>query len=136
MATLDLLNADEDLSNLLGQRSGGDDDDYLGGDGDDDFDGGRGNDDIEGGGGDDVMTGGAGADTFIFAGGCGLDTIAGFEDGIDLIDVSAFGFASAAKIVALAEKDGADIEFHFGNGDELTLTNVSLSAIDVTDFII
>ena len=82
------------------------------------------------------MTGGAGADTFIFAGGCDLDTIAGFEDGIDLIDVSAFGFASAADIIALAEQDGTDIEIDFGNGDELTLTNFSLAALDAADFII
>ena len=62
-----------------------------------------GNDVMDGRGGDDVlistrgndtMTGGAGADTFVFNPSGGTVTITDFEDGVDLLDISAFGFDS------------------------------------------
>ncbi|RDC74744.1 hypothetical protein DLJ49_01815 [Rhodovulum sp. 12E13] len=116
---------------------GGTGDDILtGGDGDDVIDGGEGDDLITGGGGADVLTGGAGNDTFIlFQGDAalpGADTIVDFQantvledpdnadqggevtladrDG-DIIDLSAFGFASI------------DVEVFSNAADALTFIN-------------
>ena len=59
--------------------------------GNDRIDGGAGNDLIVGGLGDDSLTGDLGEDTFLFDLGDGNDTIADFETGIDLIDLSGTG---------------------------------------------
>ena len=75
---------------------GGNRDDLQGGSGRDTLLGGTGEDTLDGGGDDDVMIGGDGPDTFVFAPGSGRDLIRIFE-GNDRIDLSAFGFASAAE---------------------------------------
>lgn len=82
--------------------SGGAGDDLLdGGNGNDVLNGGAGDDTIIGGDGDDIITGGfgadlldggAGADTFVYlaaeeSGGQGIDTIAGFDPGLDRVDL-------------------------------------------------
>ncbi|MCW5737943.1 MAG: FG-GAP repeat protein [Enhydrobacter sp.] len=57
--------------------------------------GGDGNDRLVGGAGSDTLTGGNDADTFVFAApSSGIDTIADFLPGTDLIEVSAAGFGS------------------------------------------
>ena len=73
--------------------NGGANDDYLmGGDGNDTLRGEAGNDYLRGGLGNDTLTGGTDSDTFVFLGGTsvsGQDTITDFNDGNDLIDLSA-----------------------------------------------
>jgi Ca2+-binding RTX toxin-like protein len=82
---------------MIGGGDGGDllfgdagDDFIAGGEGNDVINGGTGNDTINGGTGNDVMRGGAGADVFVFTdfNNGEIDTIYGFEDGIDKIRVS------------------------------------------------
>ena len=88
----DLLRGGRDEDTL----DGGDDKDTLrGGDGDDTLIGGAGNDLLTGGRGDDMQTGGAGRDTFMFGRHAGDDVITDFKNGIDLIDLTAFGLRPA-----------------------------------------
>lgn len=105
----DRINGDERDENISGgagndRLSGRDGDDWmLGGDGNDRLNGGNGSDGLEGGEGndrlnggsgndwllggegDDWLKGGAGADVFVFDDHSGDDTIADFDDGVDLI---------------------------------------------------
>jgi len=57
--------------------------------GQDILDGGEGADRLIGGVGNDILGGGAGGDRFVYVGGDGHDQIAGFEDGIDRIEIQA-----------------------------------------------
>jgi Ca2+-binding RTX toxin-like protein len=63
---------------------------------------------LEGGAGNDTLMGGLGADTFVFdpADGAGTDRVAGLEPG-DMIDLSAFGYATAGAALARFSQQGA-----------------------------
>ena len=76
--------------------------------------------------GNDTLTGGRGNDTFVFAPGMGNDTITDFsraKGNRDIIDLSAFNFASFTDVLNRASVNGADAIFNFGNGDTLTVQN-------------
>ncbi|WP_305984592.1 VCBS domain-containing protein [Roseibium sp.] len=86
----------------------------------------EGNDTINGGLGNDILEGGSGSDTFVFASGDGVDTIQDFEQGIDTIDLAAFGFADigaalAAGVTADLDDDGTSTVIDFGNGQTIRL---------------
>lgn len=100
----DLISGGEGNDRLKGNQGndvleGGAGDDHLfgnhgadvlnGGSGQDLIKGGRGSDWLIGGEGDDFLFGGNGADTFVFAENAGNDTIVGFENGRDKIDLTA-----------------------------------------------
>jgi Ca2+-binding RTX toxin-like protein len=96
------------------------------GEGDDSVVAGAGDDTIDGGPGQDEMTGGEGADTFRFEQGSSVDIITDFTQGVDKIDLSAFGFASASDVSI----DGNVIDL--GNGDIVIALNVdALSGDDL-----
>lgn len=115
-----------------------------GGNGDDKLLGGAGNDILIGGGGVDTYNGGSGADTMVFSPTAGnvTDVITNFEDtgaiSDDLIDVTAYGFASVASITATA--DGNDVLLDFGGGDMVRLSGYlkthTLGDIGADDFIL
>lgn len=100
--------------------------------------GNNGNDLLNGGAGNDFLSGGLGADTFAYATGGGADTIGDFSqaqtDKIDLTGVA--GVSTLADIQALATQQGPNTVINFGNGDSLTLTNVTLSNLTAVDFIL
>jgi Ca2+-binding RTX toxin-like protein len=96
--------------------------------------GGNGNDTLIGGTGDDVLGGGGGADTFVFNPGDDHDRLR-FEDGLDLLDVTRYGYASAAAFIALAVQVGTDVAITNGE-DQITLLNFDLANLDGSDFII
>lgn len=104
-----------------------------GGAGKDLIEGGNGNDTIDGGYGDDRMTGGAGADIFVFDGRMRADTVTDFADGEDLLDMSAWGFASVADMTF--QQLGADVFIQFSDRDSLLLQNVDVADLDNSDFI-
>jgi Ca2+-binding RTX toxin-like protein len=89
----------------------------MGGDGNDTIDGDPGNDRLTGGAGDDTLIGGPGRDVYIFAASSGHDTVAGFQDGVDTLDVSAFGYHSLADLTAAGGSVAAD-----GTGTLVTLS--------------
>ena len=66
------------------------DDLVFGNDGRDTLNGGEGADTLDGGWGDDTVTGGSGADVFVVIRNAGDDIVTDFENGTDLIDLTAF----------------------------------------------
>jgi Ca2+-binding RTX toxin-like protein len=124
------LGTGDDVFQDNGQNNEHGHDTVWGGGGNDTLRGGDGDDGVWGGIGNDLLTGGAGADRFVFAAGDDADTITDFEDGIDKLDLSDFGFASAAEALARANETGGDVVFDFGNGDVLTVENISRAALE------
>ena len=101
------------------------------------------NDSMSGLAGDDRLTGGLRNDTFVFAPGFDNDIITDFsraEGNRDIIDLSAFNFASFTEVLSRDIINGADTIFNFGNGDTLTVQNTAasgfLTKLLVDDFIL
>ncbi len=96
-----------------------------------------GNDIITGGQGNDTLTGGADADVFVFGDGFGFDTVTDFHQGdadeIDLTGVA--GVYDFETLETLATQDGANTVIDFGDGNVLTLNNVTLASLTESDFI-
>jgi Ca2+-binding RTX toxin-like protein len=81
----------------------------------DTLDGGAGDDFIHDGAGADTLRGGAGADVFVFARDGAVDVIADFQDGLDRIDVSAWGRIYTASALSISPTaTGAEVVY----GDE------------------
>ena len=142
------------------------DDAILGGSGDDDLRGGGGHDDIQGESGDDFLfgengqdvlfggtgndslTGGSGsgifdghADTFVYKGtldgGGGFDRIKDWEDGLDQIDLSSFGFTDFdSDVAALATDRSGGVRVDFGWGDVLFIAGFNTASFDAGDVIL
>ncbi|GHF17622.1 hypothetical protein GCM10017044_10030 [Kordiimonas sediminis] len=109
--------------------------DTLHGDnGNDIIKGGWGHDMIAGGSGDDQLFGGWGSDTFVFAAGDGYDRIFGFQDGEDLIDLSAYGFTGFADIADMISGTGAKTTIDLGD-TTIAIIGQKASAFDADDFI-
>ena len=92
---------------------------------------------LDGGAGNDSLTGGTGADTFVYAAGGGADVVTDFSHGQgDRIDVTGVpGIFSLGDIQSRATQQGANTVIDFGNGDTLTLQNITLAALVAGDFI-
>ncbi len=95
---------------------------------------------FDGRGGNDALAGGLGNDTFVFRINEGSDTITDFAAGGasgDVVSMAGWGaaFDSFAETMAVASQVGAHVEFNFGNGQTLTLTNVTLGNLNAGDFI-
>lgn len=87
--------APNDFDPALDAAHGPDGNDTLyGGAGNDLIGGGAGSDRLVGGAGSDTLYGGSSADTFVFRSGAGSDTIADFEPGVDVIDLTRTGATS------------------------------------------
>ena len=105
-------------------------------------DGGQGDDLIVSGISDDVLAGGAGSDTFVFRPAAGHDRITDFTThranpaAGDLIDLTAFGYADFAAVLADAVQDGADTVIALDTGVSLRLTGISLAALGADDVVI
>ncbi|MCP4073535.1 MAG: calcium-binding protein [Hyphomicrobiales bacterium] len=136
---------------------GNDGDDKIIGDaGNDTMYGGKGNDilsalagldTLNGGAGNDVLTGGIGSgvldgsmDTFVYEntanGGGGFDRIKDFEDGIDIIDLQSFSFASFADVTAISSDTATGLRIDAGGGDVLLIENFYLASFDAGDMVI
>lgn len=102
-----------------------------GGVGRDTLTGSDGTDLIRGGTGGDCLTGGAGADQFIFATGDGSDRVCDFEDGLDLIRITAGAIDFSAVTVI---DQGLDTLLRFANVAVL-LEGVDSAIIDAGDFL-
>ncbi|MEO9518531.1 MAG: calcium-binding protein [Paracoccaceae bacterium] len=127
--------------------SGGFNADVLDGGADDDrVRGEAGMDQLNGGDGNDLLVGGDNADTFWFfdTDATGVDRITDFQDGLDQINLSDWGFASDADVFAIASMaGGADqhtrLDFTDGSGGEtraLVIENLDISDFDASDFLL
>ena len=117
----------------------GGDDTLSGGNGNDTINGGAGHDIIIGGAGSDIIDGGVGDDVFIFSMGDGADTIQNFLAGagtVDQFDLTGFDVAIVNAAIAGATQIGANTLLNFGNGDTLTLTNVTAANLHKDDFLV
>lgn len=128
-------------------KGGANNDTILGGDGadrlrgnrgDDVVDGGAGDDLVAGGRGDDTLTGGAGADRFFIWRATDSDTITDFEDGVDLIDLTALGLAPGTDVLpALSEAAGdAVLDLALLGGSGTVIVTGSAGLIDASDFLL
>jgi Ca2+-binding RTX toxin-like protein len=107
----------------------GGDDKLYGRSGDDKLYGGSGSDRFDGGAGTDQLWGGADADTFHLDFGEGHDIIEDFENNVDLIELDNFTFEPGEDAFDYADQVGDDVVFDFGNGDRLTVRDVSIGQL-------
>jgi Ca2+-binding RTX toxin-like protein len=115
-----------------------DDDTLNGGYGEDTLNGGGLHDTLDGGAGNDILIGGNGDDLFIFGDGTGDDTINDFTAGAgtaDQMDVSAFGFADLADLLASTTDVGSNTEIQLDADDSVTLIGVQKADLHGGDFI-
>ncbi len=112
--------------------------DLLRGDkGSDTLNGGDGNDRLRGDAGNDMLTGGAGADRFIFSDRGGSDTITDFQDGTDVLFISATGIAGMEDLT-IAENAAGDAVVSVlatGQTTAFTLIGIHVSDLSAADFI-
>jgi serralysin len=127
------------MDSLFGQAGndelqGEEDNDVLsGGDGIDQLVGGAGADRLNGGADNDTLNGGSGGDFFIFAAGAGADTLNGFEDGLDVLDLRTYAGATFANTTILQQ--GADTLVTFVGGESVLLVGINAVNIDAADFL-
>ncbi|MEG5059221.1 SBBP repeat-containing protein [Microcoleus sp. A2-C5] len=125
----DTVYGGKDNDTLLGNNC---DDILFGNLGNDLLNGGDGNDFLSGGFGDDTLIGGLGSDRFLLSTNSGIDTIADFEDGTDLLTLTnGITFAQ----LAISQNGGATLIRLAATGEILaSLNGVSSSLIGVADF--
>ncbi|ABW30032.1 beta strand repeat-containing protein [Acaryochloris marina] len=93
---------------------------------------------LVGNGGDDTLTGGLGADTFVFGPeALGADVVTDFQDGLDLLDVSAFslGTTELQSVISSAQQIGGDVLLTFAQENTVLLEGVQAQALDTSDFL-
>ena len=141
----DILLGEAGIDALIGETGsdeldGGADRDYLYGNlGEDRLYGGAGDDNLHGGSGAGLLDGAS--DVFIYRGtadgGGGYDRILDFENGLDQIDLSAFGFTDFTNdVAALASEMDAGLKIKFAPGDVLFIENFALADFDATDVLL
>ena len=97
--------------------------------------GGNGGDRLDGGSGNDLLNGGGNADRLVFGLDYDSDTIAGFQDDIDTIELQAAltGGASVAQILGntaagiTTTQIGGSVEIDFSGGDVLRINSVLIA---------
>ncbi|WP_238369687.1 M10 family metallopeptidase [Heliomarina baculiformis] len=120
----DKLSGGKGRDSLFGEAAR---DKLKGGGGRDTLDGGARKDKIDGGRGDDTLTGGAGRDKFLFKKKFGDDTITDFKDDKDILKFRSY--TDANKIIEAGQDIGDDVVFDFGDGNTLTVLNMSLAQL-------
>ncbi|MCP5365121.1 MAG: M10 family metallopeptidase C-terminal domain-containing protein, partial [Hyphomicrobiales bacterium] len=100
--------------------------------------GGNGSDTLDGGEGNDRLMGDAGPDTFVFAPGSGSDLVTDFELGLDLLDLTGFGFADFATVQAVSAQQGNStvIDLDMTGGDNVTLAQIDLTDLTQDSFLL
>ncbi len=128
-----LVGSDDDGDSLYG---GADDDLLEGGGGRDFLAPGDGEDTVIGGEGDDDvnLSADGDVDTIVFNEGDGADEITGFEDGVDVIDLSGRSDVSDFDDLVVKAVSGG-VEVTFANGDTLLFEFMTKDQIDSGDFI-
>lgn len=125
-------------------------DNLFGGDGNDTVEGGAGRDKLSGQIGDDILNGGTGsdlliggdgADSFIFETTSGKDVVADFDATVDVLDLSASGFAGTLEELLDGAKVGqgaheGDLTLSVGGGASIRLEDVDVSELTETNVLL
>ena len=106
-----------------------------GGDGHDHLIGNAGNDSLSGGEGNDRLEGGAGVDVFIFAPRHGDDTVHGFADGEDVIDLRQLGLSGFSDLNLRSYAQDVTIDLSGQGGGSILLENFDAADLDQSDFL-
>lgn len=146
---VDLLLGDDGDDLLVG---GNEADTLDGGEGADTLGGGAGNDRLVGGGGsdnvlgedaddtivagagDDFLVGGPGRDTFGFDRGFGLDRVADFTRGQDVLAINMGLARSFSDVMSRSFQNGNETVIDFGPGNTIVLNNTVLTSLQTDDF--
>ncbi|NET47922.1 MAG: calcium-binding protein [Merismopedia sp. SIO2A8] len=109
----------------------------VGGAGNDSLIGGPGSDRLVGGVGNDTLTGNGGADTFVFTPtDLGADIITDFQDGTDILDVSALVAAGAIDVNNLnLQQINNDTLITFAPNNTVLLQGIQVNQISATDLV-
>jgi serralysin len=82
----------------------------------------------------DTLVGHLGIDTFVFGPGGANDFVPVFENGVDILNLSAFGFADFAAVKAHTVANGAGgIYMTFKGGEHLAVNGLTLATFDASD---
>lgn len=129
--------------NMLSGNAGNDklsgnagNDRLFGNAGNDRLSGGAGADQLDGGMGNDRLSGGGGADVFTFKKGYGTDTITGFENDVDDIDLRSYGFSKVIQVLSKAVQVNDDVHIKFAANDVLVIEDILLKQLDAQDFLL
>ncbi|WP_280772887.1 M10 family metallopeptidase [Rhizobium sp. SG_E_25_P2] len=114
----------------------GDNDRLVGGAGNDELKGGRGNDILIGGGGNDRMTGGRGEDRFVFERGDGKDIVVDFDPEADILLFRNASFDQKADVLEAAKNRGDDVVITLADSSTVTLENVSIHELHLSNFMV
>ena len=136
----DTLYGEEQADTLYGESGhdrlyGGAGNDMLyGGDQNDQLYGGLNNDLLDGGKGSDKLWGGGQHDTFVYRAGYYTDKIMDFQNNIDLIDLTSWGFVDATDALSHATQIGPHVKLDFSSvsgyaGDVLWVYNITASQL-------
>ena len=139
----DLLYGGAGADRVVGDRG---DDQIFGEDGNDVVLGAIGNDILNGGAGNDRLVGGnvndrggvsgGGEDIFVFTPGTGIDIVLDFEDGADLIDISAYGFSDIDPLLSTArEAASGGVILTLNQTDAVILRSNTIEELGADDFI-
>jgi Ca2+-binding RTX toxin-like protein len=82
---------------------------------------------INGRGGNDQLIGAGGADRFMFETTGDADEIGDFEDDIDVLDLTDFGFSTVGAALALMTETGPDVVFAFAAGTQVIIRNTTIA---------
>ena len=85
-------------------------------------------------GGNDMLNGSTGADTFVFRDNDGADTIATFEDGIDICDLTGVAGVHGLSDLTLTDT-GPGVLIGYGTGSVLFAKTANLATVDASDFL-
>ncbi len=129
----DLLDGGSGMDDLRGGAGG---DELRGGTGNDRLSGGGGADFLNGGLGNDRLIGGGGKDVFIVNPGDGADTIADFQNGRDVIDLSAFHRFEGEAAVASAVQVGGAVVMTLPGGVSVKIKAMTLAQLGLHDVIL
>ena len=93
-----------------------------------------GNDTITGGAGNDTLNGGAGSDMFVFGPGFGADTITGWQDGLDVMDLTGLAGSGVHSVADLTITVVGPDTVVAWTTNSITLT-ATAGQIETTDFL-
>ena len=82
------------------------------------------------------MSAGSGPDLFVFGRSQGHDLVADFEDGIDRLDLRAFGLAGIGEVSAADSTAGMVVDLGAGYGGTITLAGMTMAQLDSADVLL